>query len=62
MATDDQPATPKTTRDYTSLFIELCDCAGPQPGLNNSRADEHATDCPYRVEVERDGNSGQRGE
>ena len=41
-------------RDYPSLYINLCDCSGPQPSLNNSRADEHREDCPYRVEVEGD--------
>jgi hypothetical protein len=41
-------------RDYPSLYIELCRCAGPQPSLSNPRADEHASDCPYRVEVEGD--------
>jgi hypothetical protein len=40
------------------LFIR-CNCGGPQPSLNNSRADEHRDDCPYRIEVECDGNSGQ---
>ncbi len=39
------------------LFMQ-CDCGGTQPSLNNARADEHSDDCPYRIEVERDGNSG----
>lgn len=46
-------------RDYTSLYIERCDCAGPQPSPEKSRADEHAKDCPYRVEVEGDGDSSE---
>lgn len=53
----DRPA-----RDYPSLYFELCNCAGPQPSLNNSRADEHVEECPYRGEVEGDGNSHLRGE
>lgn len=45
-------------RDYTALFIRFCDCAGPQPSTNNLRSDEHAADCPYRVEVERTRREG----
>lgn len=45
-------------RDYAMLYMRLCDCAGPQPSLNNAREDEHRSDCPYRAEVEGDGNSG----
>jgi hypothetical protein len=41
-------------RDYTSLYIRLCRCAGPQPSPTNSKADEHARGCPYRAEVEGD--------
>ena len=41
-------------RDYPSLYFELCRCAGPQPSLDNPRADEHAADCPYRREVQGD--------
>lgn len=51
-------AVPAAPRDYTALYLKLCDCAGPQPSTNHSRADEHRDDCPYRIEVERDGNSG----
>ncbi|HEX3560394.1 MAG TPA: hypothetical protein VHU19_14395 [Pyrinomonadaceae bacterium] len=47
-------------RDYTALFIRLCDCAGPQPSTNNPRSDEHAATCPYRAEVEGGGNSRER--
>lgn len=50
----------ESRRDYPSLYIELCCCAGPQPSLSNPRADEHAHDCPYRIEVEPNGNSGER--
>jgi hypothetical protein len=39
-------------RDYPSLYFALCDCAGPQPGTENPRADEHDRECPYRAEVE----------
>lgn len=42
-------------RDLVSLYARLCDCAGPQPSIHNSRLDEHAADCPFRVEVERKG-------
>lgn len=45
-------------RDYTSLYVRLCDCAGPQPSREKPRADEHREDCPYRREVERFGDSG----
>lgn len=44
-----------TRRDYPSLYIRLCDCAGPQPSTTNPRLDEHARECPYRVGVERKG-------
>lgn len=44
----------ESRRDYPSLYLKLCDCAGPQPSLSNARADEHAPDCPYRREVEAD--------
>ena len=44
-------------RKNMELFM-LCTCGGPQPSMNNSRADEHRKDCPYRVEVEGSGNSG----
>ena len=46
-------------RDYPSLYFALCDCAGPQPSPTNSRADEHGAECPYRLEVARDGKSGE---
>lgn len=39
-------------RDYARLYFELCDCAGPQPSLDNPKLDEHAPGCPYRVAVE----------
>lgn len=39
-------------RDYVSLYLRLCRCAGPQPSLDNPRLDEHAPDCAYRLEVE----------
>jgi hypothetical protein len=39
-------------RDYASLYYDLCDCAGPQPSVDNARADEHSRECPYRREVE----------
>lgn len=44
----------ETRRDYPALYFRLCKCAGPQPSMNNPRADEHAKECPYRVEVEGD--------
>jgi hypothetical protein len=47
-------------RDFPSLYMRLCRCAGPQPSLTNSKADLHAKDCPYRIEVEGDVNSGMR--
>ena len=43
-------------RDYITLFTQLCDCAGPQPSRERSRAEEHAADCPYRMEVEGSGD------
>lgn len=46
--------------DYPTLYFELCRCAGPQPSRSNPRADEHARDCQYRVEVERDAGGKQR--
>ncbi len=45
-------------RRLMSLFMQ-CDCGGPQPSRNNPRADEHARECPYRVEVEGNVDSGQ---
>lgn len=48
-----------TRRDYASLYFHLCRCAGPQPSTTNPRADEHTADCPYRLEVEGDGDSGR---
>lgn len=39
-------------RDYVSLYVRLCDCAGPQPSPHNPRLDEHAPTCPYRAAVE----------
>lgn len=42
-------------RDYPRLWAELCDCNGPQPSLDKPLADLHAEDCPYRREVEGDG-------
>jgi len=48
----------KEPRDYTWLYGRLCNCAGPQPSLNNTRADEHDRECPYRLEVE-GGNSSE---
>jgi hypothetical protein len=51
---DDEREERAERRDYTDLFVRLCNCAGPQPGLSNPRADEHADDCPYRQEVEGD--------
>lgn len=41
-------------RDYVTLYLKLCGCAGPQPSLDNPRADEHDRECPYRLEVEGD--------
>lgn len=49
----------ETRRDYPSLYVRLCRCAGPQPSLSNPRVDEHARECPYRIEVEGDGDSGR---
>lgn len=48
-ATTNQPE-----RDYTALYLQLCNCAGPQPSRTNARGDEHALDCPYRLEVDGD--------
>lgn len=45
-------------RRLTRLYYDLCNCGATQPSLNNSRADEHRADCPYRIEVLNDGNSG----
>jgi hypothetical protein len=42
----------ESARDYASLYIALCTCAGPQPSRMNARADEHGRECPYRREVE----------
>ena len=47
---DERGAEP--SRDYPSLYLRLCRCAGPQPGRENPRADEHDRECPYRAEVE----------
>jgi hypothetical protein len=52
--------TDRVRRDYTSLYVRLCDCAGPQPSTDNARADEHAVECPYRVAVEADEASPAR--
>lgn len=41
-------------RDYTNIYMQFCNCAGPQPSLTNPRADEHLPDCPYRSRVEAD--------
>jgi hypothetical protein len=41
-------------RDYPDLYFKLCNCAGPQPSRANTRADEHAKECPYRLEIESD--------
>ena len=46
-------------RDYPTLYLRLCDCGGLQPSYDNPRADEHREDCPYRVEVEGDVDSGR---
>ncbi len=54
MSDDDGRGEPAEQRDYPSLYITLCDCAGPQPSLTNRRADEHDPDCPYRRAVEGD--------
>lgn len=59
MATDDRPAARKTTRDYPSLFIQLCRCGGTQPSLTDPKVDGHERWCPYRIEVEADGDSGR---
>jgi hypothetical protein len=42
----------KPGRDYATLYMSLCNCAGPQPSRMNARADEHERACPYRMEVE----------
>lgn len=48
------------SRDYVTLFIRLCNCAGPQPSKTSARADEHDKECPYRLEVNEGGDSGER--
>jgi hypothetical protein len=40
----------------TRTWVELCDCGGPQPSLDNPKADEHAGDCKYREAVEKGGD------
>lgn len=50
---DDESAEQEALRELTRLFLDLCRCAGPQPGRNSSRAAEHAADCEYRTAVER---------
>lgn len=39
-------------RSMTKLYEDLCDCAGPQPSIGNTRMDEHSLDCPYSLRVE----------
>jgi hypothetical protein len=34
-------------RDNMLRFMAHCNCGGPQPSLESSRATEHAADCPY---------------
>lgn len=58
MATDKRPASPRPTRDYPSLFMKLCSCGGTQPSLTDPKIEGHEHWCRYRIEVERDGNSG----
>jgi hypothetical protein len=54
----------QTIRRWIALWQELCDCAGPQPGLSGSRVDEHSKACPYRQAVESDNANAEqkRGE
>lgn len=61
MSDDEGNESADVRRDHTALFAKLCDCAGPQPGLNNTRSDEHEAHCPYRVEVEGNGDLRERG-
>jgi hypothetical protein len=44
----------RPARDYVTLWLRLCGFGGPQPSRDNQRADEHANDRRYRVEVEGD--------
>jgi hypothetical protein len=39
-------------RRLTTMWMQDCDCSGPQPVLGVALASEHAETCPYRRQIE----------
>ena len=56
--TNDEEGARAELRRLMGLFMR-CGCGGPQPSLGNSRADEHAKECHYRIEVQGGVNAGR---
>lgn len=42
----------QTYRRNMDWLINLCDCAGEQPVMDDTKAETHREDCPYRKRIE----------
>ena len=38
-------------RLLTALWVDWCNCNGPQPSLSSTRAEQHAADCEYVARI-----------